>query len=872
MDRYSPEDSELIASLVALSARNPKLVKSIEYAAPADETIKVRSWRMNEFKYYDVPSPFPTLARGLFTVEDRKKYQIVARGYDKFFNIGEVPWTTWESLEAHTSPPYTLSLKSNGCIIFIAALTRTKLIVTSKHSLGRVAGSKISHAQAGEQWLRRYLAEKDKTEAELAGVLWKENWTAIAELCDDSFEEHVLPYPPELTGLHLHGLNHTGKDFRTAPQPLVDAFAAEWGFIRTRSIVLNSIEEVRSFTAEVGKSGNWEGEAVEGFVVRSVVGESPPGEEQAQKARGGGKGKGKGTVRSPYAPGSSFFFKIKFDEPYMMYRDWREITKSLITSLSSKGEKTKRKENEIAAAVAKNANVSAVGKAAIASLPSSKMQRPETKRYALWVCAQIEADLERNNGQLGEFADFGKGKGIIKTREKFLAWLSGEGAIQGEHDAAKPEWGKTIIVPIAIPGSGKTAVSVALAHLFGFGHTQSDDVRNKKPAPFFIKNVVKLLNRHDVVIADKNNHLIKHRQSLRQATESMSPPVRLVALNWNHILSSSASVPSSNAEDALIPLSLPAIHHLACDRILARGPSHQTLVADRTAARAHEAVVWMFIEQAQELGTGECDEEILMNISDDLDQGVRRAVDGVCRVLGLPKPSEEKIVEAVERAKGYAPKTTADEGNGRKSAPKGKTHEPRYYAVVPEVNLASIIGGRFDRPDVDEAARNFWERLKSSKRVPIRPHITLVHRNSLPDSQSYWEVCAAVDAYGLSENTAVPPQFEARMGHIVWDGRVMAVTIDELRASSGADAGSEGGKLADALLAQVPEDTRSRLHITVGTKDDKTLAVEAKAMVEAWRRGDTAAGKHPQIHSVSLVEGGGEGQGIVVAGRVRGLR
>ena len=53
---------------------------------------------MNEFKYYDIPSPFPTLARGLFTreleSEGSKKYQIVVRGYDKFFNIGEVPWTS----------------------------------------------------------------------------------------------------------------------------------------------------------------------------------------------------------------------------------------------------------------------------------------------------------------------------------------------------------------------------------------------------------------------------------------------------------------------------------------------------------------------------------------------------------------------------------------------------------------------------------------------------------------------------------------------------------------------------------------------------------------------------------------------------------
>ena len=44
---------------------------------------------------------------------------------------------------------------------------------------------------------------------------------------------------------------------------------------------------------------------------------------------------------------------------------------------------------------------------------------------------------------------------------------------------------------------------MALAHLFGFGHTQSDDVIGKKPAPIFVRNVVNLLKKYDVVIADK---------------------------------------------------------------------------------------------------------------------------------------------------------------------------------------------------------------------------------------------------------------------------------------------------------------------------------------------------------------------------------
>jgi tRNA ligase len=102
--KIEDEDHELIESLIRLSKKSPKLVKSTVYEAPADPSIAIRSWKMNEFKYYDIPSPFPTLARGLFTqdteIDGHVRHRIVARGYDKFFNIGEVPWTT---VRAHVS-------------------------------------------------------------------------------------------------------------------------------------------------------------------------------------------------------------------------------------------------------------------------------------------------------------------------------------------------------------------------------------------------------------------------------------------------------------------------------------------------------------------------------------------------------------------------------------------------------------------------------------------------------------------------------------------------------------------------------------------------------------------------------------------------
>lgn len=66
----------------------------------------------------------------------------------------------------------------------MAALTPTKLIITSKHSVGPTPGASgaESHAQVGERWLRKHLAAANKTEEQLAQTLWEKNWTAVAEV------------------------------------------------------------------------------------------------------------------------------------------------------------------------------------------------------------------------------------------------------------------------------------------------------------------------------------------------------------------------------------------------------------------------------------------------------------------------------------------------------------------------------------------------------------------------------------------------------------------------------------------------------------------------------------------------------------------
>ncbi|KAF5322963.1 hypothetical protein D9611_009320 [Ephemerocybe angulata] len=941
-------DSHLIDSLIALSRKSPKLVRSTEAAVPGCESISVRSWKMNEFKYYDIPLPFPTLARGLFTTEldearresegdEDVRHRIVVRGYDKFFNIGEVPWTTWEALEKHTCAPYVLSLKSNGCIIFIAAVTPEKLVVTSKHSLGNadeVLGPKgngkapVSHAGVGRRWLGRYLEAKGRTEADLAQVLWDNRWTAVAELCDDSFEEHVLPYPPSKTGLHLHGLNVSSGPFETLSHTAVDAFAEDWGFIRTATITLSSIGKVREFTSKIAETGKWNGEAVEGFVVRTHV-SSPPTETKKNKTIS--------RDQSPYHPGSDFFFKIKFDEPYMMYRDWREVTKTLLSVRDKQG----------------------ASKMGLSVLPKSKTRRKETEEYVKWVVGDIKRHPEL-------YEDFGKGKGIIAARERFFAWKDGGGEALVVEEKTVESKGtekdrKTVIAPIAVPGCGKTAVSLALAHLFGWGHTQSDNVQGKKKsAVTFLKNVEKELETHDVVIADKNNHLKQHRAQLRDTilASPYDPVPRLIALDWSASISSQPPA---------------KVHRIASERIWARGGGHQTLrpdtavedsaVADGGAAKGkvagkrgrsgHEEVVWMFLNTMEELGSSEVDGTVDMDIVEDeilegasgeeLElKGVRRqlekAIDGLAPILHLYTPSEAKILEALQYARKYeedlaaknaaAPAGTSqkegkgskakmEEGSGgtlsKKARRKADEGAVRYFGILPEVDLPTVIEGAIgDLVDGDVKGRleAFWQYLrKDDAKVTKRPHITLVHRNevrgavhdtdadgSVPadtegestNLKDLWEKCAEV------HEMEGAPLFEVALRAIVWDGRVLAIVVDDiglLGSASEQEASKDEDDLvqplnnlaisehtgpskaalrsAQALLGVLGNKRKQRLHVTVGTRDGTVKPIEAGWLVEAWRAAGCPEGEWAKESTGGDV-GEGEKGGVAWAVKLDG--
>lgn len=190
--------------------------------------------------------------------------------------------------------------------------------------------------------------------------------------------------------------------------------------------------EIQSFTEEISKTGKWKDQPIEGFVVRTYIAESPDAPSSVEEVLNVTGEKKEGRVKRssndapPYPPGSSFFFKVKFDEPYMMYRDWREITKSM---LSAKPGTEPR-------------------------IPKSKMNRAETRLYKQW----LENELRANRAA---FDGYTNNKGIIANRERFLEWCEARkngqslGVKEEEKgDKKRRNFGKTVIVPVAIPGCG----------------------------------------------------------------------------------------------------------------------------------------------------------------------------------------------------------------------------------------------------------------------------------------------------------------------------------------------------------------------------------------------------------------------------------
>ena len=640
--------------------------------------IQVDSWRMHDWDYKR--RDLPTYARGIFTTKTHKnRPEIAVRGYDKFFNVNEVNETKWPSILAHTQGPYELTLKENGCIIFVAGLEDETLLVCSKHSTGDRSDVDVSHASAGEKRLEQQLAALGKTKADLARELRQRNVTAVAELCDDSFEEHILAYGPDKAGLYLHGINLNLPEFATYPSANVQEFADQWGFRRTGLTVIDDVKQVRSFLEEVAETGAHDGRDVEGFVVRCKMSHDP------------------NTL--PYR---DWFFKFKFEEPYLMYRQWRECTKALISGKT----------------------------------PKYKKHAKITEEYLLYARKRLAADPKLSQA-------YNHNHGIIALRDDFLSFKNLHGADAAALELATDPGVMTevtkdvILCPIATIGCGKTTLALALKKLYNWGHIQNDNISGKGRPPRFTKAVLDELKDHLAVFADRNNASKHERKQIITDVKLQHSTAKLVCVNFRH--------DADTIDD---------IRRVTKERVLNRGDNHQTIHAASDKDK-FLGVMDGFIDRFEPCSPhvrpdDGFDVVIDLSPTSTSRQNLETLVKELQRYFpNLVKdiPSSEKLDAAIDFAIGYKPdfkhnipdRGRKDKGSSNAPQPVKKKKKPLEYMSVNVLatRVNALLEDAFK--ETNAPTSRFYMQLKQTRRVQSRFHVTLMHRTCAKDYPELWD-------------------------------------------------------------------------------------------------------------------------------------
>ncbi|EEH08033.1 tRNA ligase [Histoplasma capsulatum G186AR] len=800
------EVTRLVHSLEAASGKKKQLGKKTfsckKSTFPVSGSdISVDSWRFQDWDYKR--DDLPTYARGLFTTRNEKnQYEIAIRGYDKFFNVDEVNLTRWRNIEHNTRGPYELSVKENGCIIFISGLEDGTLLVCSKHSTGARTDVTLSHAVAGENWAKRHVAAVGRTMADLAKALRKANLTAVGELCDDRFEEHVLPYDEEASGIYLHGLNYNVPEFATLPSLEVHKFADEWGFKKAQFLMKDSLSEVKAFLEKCAETGSWDGRDTEGFVIRCQLSE-------------GGVG--------PYR---DWFFKYKFEEPYLMYRQWREATKAIIAGRQ----------------------------------PKIKKHVAITEQYLQYARRQLAQDPK-----LAKL--YNQNHGIISMRDGFLKERGMKGSdiiamelAQGEGTSPLAKVTQDIVlVPVASIGCGKTTLALALVKLFGWGHIQNDNIQGPKNRPKrFAQEVTSSLATHGVVIADRNNHQKRERSQIIDDVLRVVPNAKFVALHYVH-------EPKQ--------LLLHDIRKVTQARVLERGDNHQTIQAGSKDRDSVIGIMEGFLSRFEAVDTNLYPDDGFDEVIDlDVTTSSRENLEKVVSALhsSFPKlmegkmPTSSDLDNAIDEAmKNYKVDTKHDlkfsnsnkfsKQTAPRESPDQLAKRIEYFNISLNSNqITTLLASLFSSSTIPPERRKLYSHLKNSRRIQTSFHVTLIHRASQkthPDIWAYYTNLykAAIQkeqpnpANGYVLETPILGTTRVRIERLVWDDRIMAFVA--------RICPREGDSWPCAN--DIP-------HITVGTAAPEVKPKESNDLLKRWL--EVGAGAETgiweaEVPSVTMLEG-----------------
>lgn len=202
-----------------------------------------------------------TKARGLFI--DTQRNAIVARSYEKFFNINERYETRDDVLPRTLQFPVTAYLKYNGFLGIVGYdAEKDDLFIASKST---------PHGPFAENF-RRILLNATQDKAKVVEYLRTKNKSLVFECIDPVNDPHIIEYSGEQVVL-LDTIDNS-MAFSKCTYDELCAVGHELGYpVKEQSMVFEDAETLMRWLEDVQTIDfEWNGEEVEGFVVEDAEG------------------------------------------------------------------------------------------------------------------------------------------------------------------------------------------------------------------------------------------------------------------------------------------------------------------------------------------------------------------------------------------------------------------------------------------------------------------------------------------------------------------------------------------------------------------------------------------------------------------------
>ena len=222
----------------------------------------ISSFSFTRDAFYDkVWNKQTTKARGLFI--DTAEGKIVARSYEKFFNIDERPETRYQSLSYRLKFPVTAYVKENGFL---------GLVSYNEETDDFFIASKSTPEGPFAEWMKKSFMSRVKSPDILKQYLKDNNVTLVFECVDMENDPHIIKY--DKSYLFLLDIVKNKIEFEKMPHEVVCWIAALHGFsAKNKAYVLNNWTEFNAWYNEVmDEDYKYYREYIEGFVIEDVSG------------------------------------------------------------------------------------------------------------------------------------------------------------------------------------------------------------------------------------------------------------------------------------------------------------------------------------------------------------------------------------------------------------------------------------------------------------------------------------------------------------------------------------------------------------------------------------------------------------------------